>query len=83
VYPVGVYLSCKFTHLPFIFSWGSTNHIQPLLHYRAVARTTRARVLDVFMCILGAVGMVYTTALTVQSWIDGGAPKMPGYCDSK
>ena len=31
--------------------------------------------------ILGFVGMVYTTTLTISSWINGGAPKPPGYCD--
>ncbi|KAF2644138.1 amino acid transporter-like protein [Massarina eburnea CBS 473.64] len=55
----------------------------PLLHYRAVARTSTARVVDVLICILGVVGMAYTTALTVNSWVQGGAPKPPGYCDSK
>lgn len=54
-----------------------------MLHYRAVARTTLARAFDVLLCIVGAICMVYTTTLTVQSWIQGGAPKAPGYCDSK
>lgn len=61
----------------------TANEIQPLLHYRAVARTTTARVLDVTLCIIGAVGMVYTTTLTIQSWIHGGGPKAPGYCDGR
>lgn len=39
--------------------------------------------MDVFLCILGFVGMAYTTALTVSSWINGGAPKSPGYCDTR
>jgi proton-coupled amino acid transporter len=56
---------------------------QPMLHYRAVARTTTARILDVLMCILGAIAMVYTTTLTVESWVKGGAPKAPGYCDKR
>lgn len=53
----------------------------PMLHYRAVAKTTSARILDVCLCIVGLVGMGYTTALTVQSWVAGSAPKLPGYCD--
>lgn len=52
-----------------------------MLHYKAIANTTRARALDIFLCILGFVGMAYTTSLTVTSWISGGAPKPPGYCD--
>lgn len=39
--------------------------------------------MDVLLCIIGVVGMGYTTALTIQSWINGGAPKTPGYCDSR
>jgi proton-coupled amino acid transporter len=54
-----------------------------MLHYRACARTTTARILDVLMCILGLIGMVYTTTLTVNSWVQGGAPKAPGYCDGR
>lgn len=54
-----------------------------MLHYRAVARTSHARVLDVLLGIIGIVGMVYTTSLTVNSWVAGSAPKTPGYCDSR
>lgn len=56
---------------------------QPLLHYRAVARSAYARGLDILICIVGAVGMVYTTTLTINGWIEGGAPKPPGYCDGR
>jgi proton-coupled amino acid transporter len=59
------------------------NNRQPMLHYKAVARTTYARTVDVLLCILGFVGMAYTTALTVSSWVGGRAPKPPGYCDSR
>ncbi|KAF2262538.1 hypothetical protein CC78DRAFT_569703 [Lojkania enalia] len=55
----------------------------PMLHYKAVARTSIARAWDVLLCILGFVGMAYTTILTVSSWINGGAPKSPGYCDKR
>jgi proton-coupled amino acid transporter len=54
-----------------------------MLHYRAVAQSNYARVLDVVLCIIGMVGMVYTTTLTVNSWIGGSTPKAPGYCDSR
>ncbi|KAF2702941.1 amino acid transporter-like protein [Pleomassaria siparia CBS 279.74] len=55
----------------------------PMLHYRAVARTTALRALDVALCVLGFVGMAYTTTLTVSSWVNGDAGKAPGYCDSR
>ena len=54
-----------------------------MLHYRAVARTTFARGLDILLIILGLIGMGYTTTLTVNSWVHGRAPKSPGYCDSR
>lgn len=37
----------------------------PFLHYRAVAQTRKEKALDVALMVLGAVGMVYTTAVTV------------------
>ena len=54
-----------------------------MLHYRAVAKTTLARTLDVLMCIVGLIAMVYTTSPTIQSWVAGGKPKAPGYCDGR
>lgn len=60
-----------------------TGYLQPMLHYRAVARTTTARVLDVLVCILGVVGMAYTTSLTINSWVNGDNSKTPGYCDGR
>lgn len=67
----------SFACIPLVFIY------PPLLHYRACARTTYARALDVALCIVGAVGMIYTTSLTIQSWVHGGAPKAPGYCDGR
>ncbi|KAF1845682.1 uncharacterized protein K460DRAFT_395277 [Cucurbitaria berberidis CBS 394.84] len=67
----------SFACIPLVFIY------PPMLHYRAVARTTVARVIDVLLGILGVVGMGYTTALTINSWVNGGAPKAPGYCDSR
>ncbi|KAH7401906.1 transmembrane amino acid transporter protein-domain-containing protein [Phaeosphaeria sp. MPI-PUGE-AT-0046c] len=67
----------SFACIPLVFIY------PPLLHYRAVARTSRARLMDILLGIIGIVGMVYTTALTVNQWIQGSAPKAPGYCDSR
>ncbi|KAF9730499.1 hypothetical protein PMIN06_001355 [Paraphaeosphaeria minitans] len=55
----------------------------PMLHYRAVARTTTARIVDVLVGIVGLVSMVYTTTLTINSWVHGGDAKAPGYCDER
>ena len=54
-----------------------------MLHYRAVARTTLLRALDIGLCILGLVGMVYTTALTMSSWVKGNTDVPQGYCDTR
>ncbi|KAF2200815.1 amino acid transporter-like protein, partial [Delitschia confertaspora ATCC 74209] len=54
----------------------------PMLHYKAVARGQAAKISDILLCILGFVGMAYTTALTVSSWVHGGKEATPGYCDS-
>lgn len=53
------------------------------MHYKAVARSSLTRITDVCLCIFGLVGMVYTTVLTVSSWVNGSGPKPPGYCDSR
>ncbi|KAK7736682.1 hypothetical protein SLS53_006889 [Cytospora paraplurivora] len=37
----------------------------PFLHYRAVAQTKKEKVADVVLIVLGVVGMVYTTAITL------------------
>ncbi|KAF2474877.1 amino acid transporter-like protein [Lindgomyces ingoldianus] len=55
----------------------------PMLHYKAIARSSVSRASDVLLCILGFVGMAYTTVLTVSSWVSGPAAKAPGYCDSR
>jgi solute carrier family 36 (proton-coupled amino acid transporter) len=54
-----------------------------MLHYKAISKTRLQRVADVALIILGVVGMVYTTVLTLKSWVAGSTPKPPGYCDSK
>lgn len=67
----------SFACIPLVFIY------PPMLHYRAVARTSQARLMDILLGIIGIVGMVYTTALTINQWVHGGAPKTPGYCDSR
>jgi len=54
-----------------------------MLHYKAVSRTRVQKILDVSLCVFGVIVMVYTTTLTVSSWIRGGDAKSPGYCDDK
>ncbi|KEF51905.1 uncharacterized protein A1O9_11894 [Exophiala aquamarina CBS 119918] len=54
----------------------------PMLHLKAVARTPWQRGLDYTVCAFGVVACVYTTILTIQQWVQGGATKPPGYCDS-
>lgn len=39
----------------------------PFLHYRAVATTSREKTMDVALMLLGSIGMVYTTAITVSN----------------
>ncbi|KAL1635172.1 hypothetical protein SLS56_001924 [Neofusicoccum ribis] len=53
----------------------------PLLHYRAVSRTTWQRFADIALIVIGLVMMIYTTALTIRSWVGGSNVKPPGYCD--
>ncbi|KAF2669610.1 hypothetical protein BT63DRAFT_372711 [Microthyrium microscopicum] len=55
----------------------------PMLHYRAVSKTWQQRLADIVLIIFGIVGMVYTTSLTVKSWVTGHSTKPPGYCDSR
>lgn len=55
-----------------------------MLHYKGVARTRFRKSADVLLCIFGLVVMVYTTALTVMSWVSGDAkPSLPSYCDKQ
>lgn len=54
---------------------------KPLLHLKAIARSRVWQLVDILLCILGVVAMVYTTALTLKSWTSGPAGKEHGYCD--
>ncbi|QIX00247.1 hypothetical protein AMS68_005764 [Peltaster fructicola] len=55
----------------------------PMMHYRAAATKNWHKITDVLLVILGVVSMVYTTVLTINSWIAGDATKEPGYCDRR
>jgi len=54
-----------------------------MLHYKAVSANRWEKLIDIVIMIFGAVAMVYTTALTVNSWVSGNTVKKPGYCDEK
>jgi len=53
------------------------------MHYKVVSTRTWQRVADVVLVIIGFVGMGYTTALTIISWLHGEKTSSPGYCDGR
>lgn len=53
------------------------------MHYRAAATKRWQMVTDILLVVLGMVGMVYTTVLTINSWISGHEIHEPGYCDQR
>ncbi|KKY29048.1 putative amino acid permease [Phaeomoniella chlamydospora] len=55
----------------------------PMLHLKACASSRRQQIMDIALCIFGAIGCVYTTALTISTWINETGSKPPGYCDTK
>ncbi|KAF2405547.1 hypothetical protein EJ06DRAFT_502877 [Trichodelitschia bisporula] len=55
----------------------------PMLHLKALSRTRLHRLADIGLIIFGVIGMVYTTTLTVKSWVSGPSVKPPGYCSDK
>ncbi|KAL4906530.1 hypothetical protein BDW74DRAFT_133987 [Aspergillus multicolor] len=54
----------------------------PLLHYKACARTTGQKLADIALTVFGVVSCIYTTALTINNWVNGDNAKAPGYCDA-
>jgi proton-coupled amino acid transporter len=55
-----------------------------MLHYKSVAKTRFRKSADVLLCIFGLVVMVYTTSLTIISWVSGHVePSLPSYCDKQ
>jgi len=68
----------NFACIPLVFIY------PPMLHYKAVARSRLWKGSDIALCIFGVFAMVYTTTLTVMSWIDGKTgPPLPKYCDTR
>lgn len=55
----------------------------PLLHMRACSQSKRQKIADLALACFGVIACLYTTALTMVNWIQGGDVKLPGYCDSK
>lgn len=51
------------------------------MHLKAIAHNRVQQLVDILLCVTGAVAMVYTTTLTLQSWASGAGGKEPGYCD--
>ncbi|KAF4998400.1 hypothetical protein FGRMN_3185 [Fusarium graminum] len=61
----------KFVALIGSFACVPLVYIYPaLLHYKGAAQTTRAKVIDVVVMVVGFIAMVYTTMVTVYQWID-------------
>ncbi|KAI9370765.1 transmembrane amino acid transporter protein-domain-containing protein [Aspergillus egyptiacus] len=55
----------------------------PLLHLRACAQSRRQKIADITLACFGVVSCIYTTALTLDNWVNGDNTKPPGYCDSR
>ncbi|KAF9567686.1 neutral amino acid transporter [Mortierella alpina] len=48
-----------------------------LYHYKACAKTTKEKVLDVVLGVFGVIAMVFTLYITVRSWVVTAAPETP------
>ena len=48
---------------------------------KAIARNGAQQLVDILVCVLGVVAMVYTTTLTIKSWAMGSGGVELGYCD--
>ncbi|KAG0347155.1 neutral amino acid transporter [Podila humilis] len=46
-----------------------------LFHYRACAKTLKAKVLDILLGLLGVVAMIFTLYITVRSWVVSATPE--------
>lgn len=46
-----------------------------LFHYRACAKTARAKIIDIFLGLLGVSAMVFTLYITIRSWVVQTAPE--------
>ncbi|EGE06100.1 amino acid transporter [Trichophyton equinum CBS 127.97] len=66
----------SFACVPLVFVY------PPLLHYKGVATTYLQKTLDICLIIFGLLCCVYTTALAISNWGDGGGgAKLPGFCN--
>ncbi|KAL4808973.1 transmembrane amino acid transporter protein-domain-containing protein [Aspergillus unguis] len=54
----------------------------PILHLKACAHSRRQKLADIALSCFGVVSCIYTTALTLNNWVNGDNTKAPGYCDS-
>lgn len=54
--------------------------LKPLLHMKAIARNGAQQLVDILVCVLGVVAMVYATTLTIKSWAIGSGGEELGYC---
>ncbi|KAI4225447.1 MAG: hypothetical protein L6R40_008360 [Gallowayella cf. fulva] len=60
----------KFVALIGAFACVPLVYIYPaFLHFKGVARSPWVRAGDVFLCVIGVIAMVYSTVVTVLSWI--------------
>ncbi|KAI9729041.1 MAG: neutral amino acid transporter [Chrysothrix sp. TS-e1954] len=69
----------KFVSLVGSFACIPLVYIYPtLIHYRGVAQSRWSKLVDIGLCCLGVVLMVYTTALTIMSWVGTVRDQGPG-----
>ncbi|KAF9429543.1 neutral amino acid transporter [Entomortierella beljakovae] len=48
-----------------------------MFHYKACAKTLKAKVFDVILGIFGFAVMIFTLYITIRSWVDAAAPDAP------
>ena len=86
IYPVSKKL-CPFEFSFFLSPYYQNEALtfsQPMLHYRAVAKSRAWKISDIVLGVFGLVAMVYATTLTVISWAKApSGPTLPGYCDGR
>ncbi|KAF9115645.1 neutral amino acid transporter [Mortierella sp. AM989] len=45
-----------------------------MFHYKACAKTTKAKVLDIIMGVVGIIAMIFTLYITIRSWVAVASP---------
>ncbi|KAF9352033.1 neutral amino acid transporter [Mortierella sp. AD094] len=48
-----------------------------MFHYKACAKTLKAKVLDIILGVVGIIAMVFTLYITIRSWVVVAAPDAP------